>query len=299
MAPFLDDGSVLQQKKTWVAADYRFQRSLVCDIEGIFRSCYVLPVLDGFLRTCREAEKTVVMVIGIFVNLINIAEVAVIGKFKMWRNQEEGIAFIVNHFLGNVFSRLGISYAEVVDWRYVTFFGLNRLAVDEGPGRVGIVVYRKLLPLSVLLQDEGGIKLGLLGSFRYLHALGDVDTYMIRTEVELRKIPQTPDTHHDGEEEGVVDHHPLGLSRDESLHLQRLSPKQDGEYQEDDVLDECLHIGEHYGITEASAILYWVCDNDPQGNQRHHAHHGKGDLAHQSPSDGEEEEDTDGKLCSG
>ena len=122
---------------------------------------------------------------------------------------------------------------------------------------------------------------------------------MIRTEVELRKIPQTPDTHHDGEEEGVVDHHPLGLSRDESLHLQRLSPKQDGEYQEDDVLDECLHIGEHYGITEASAILYWVCDNDPQGNQRHHAHHGKGDLAHQSPSDGEEEEDTDGKLCSG
>ena len=47
-------------------------------------------------------------------------------------------------------------------------------------------------------------------------------------------------------------------SRDESLHLQRLSPDQNGEYQEDDVFDECLHIGEHYGITEASAILYWA-----------------------------------------
>ena len=57
------------------------------------------------------------------------AEVAVIGKFQMWRNQEEGVAFIVNHFLGNVFSSLGISYAEVVYWRYVTFFGLNRLAL--------------------------------------------------------------------------------------------------------------------------------------------------------------------------
>ena len=91
MAPFLDDGSVLQQKKNWIAADYRFQRRLVCDIEGIFRSCYVLPVLDGFLRTCREAEKTVVMVVGIFVNLIDIAEVAVIGKFKISRNNEEGI----------------------------------------------------------------------------------------------------------------------------------------------------------------------------------------------------------------
>ena len=41
---------------------------------------------------------------------------------QMWRNQEEGVAFIVNYFLGNVFSRLGISYAEVVYWRYVTFF---------------------------------------------------------------------------------------------------------------------------------------------------------------------------------
>jgi hypothetical protein len=92
---------------------------------GNFRSCYVLPVLDGFLRTCREAEKTVAMVVGIFVNLIDIAEVAVIGKFQMWRNQEEGVAFIVNHFLGDVFSRLGISYAEVVYWRYVSFFGLS------------------------------------------------------------------------------------------------------------------------------------------------------------------------------
>ena len=225
MAPFLDDGSVLQQKKTWVAADYRLQRSLVCDIEGIFRSCYVLPVLDGFLRTCREAEKTVAMVVGIFVNLIDIAEVAVIGKFQMWRNQEEGVAFIVNHFLGDVFSRLGICYAEVVDGRYVTFFGLNRLAVDEGPGGVGIVVYRKLLPFAVLLQDEGGIKLGLLGSLRNLHALGDVDTYMIRTEVELRQIPQTPDAHHDGEEEGVVDGNPLGWFGYQLWHFQRFLPE--------------------------------------------------------------------------
>ena len=225
MAPFLDDGSVLQQKKTWVAADYRLQRSLVCDIEGIFCSSYVLPVLDGFLRTSRKAEKPVAMVVGIFVNLIDIAEVAVVGKFKMWRNQEEGVAFIVNYFLGDVFSRLGISYAEVVDWRYVTFFGLNRLAVDEGPGRVGIVVYRKLLPLSVLLQDEGGIKFGLLGSFRYLHALGDVDTYMIRTEVELRKIPQTPDAHHDREEKGVVDGNPLGWFRYQLWHFLRFLPE--------------------------------------------------------------------------
>ena len=36
---------------------------------------------------------------------------------------------------------------------------------------------------------------------------------MIRAEVELWQIPQTPDAHHDGEEEGVVDHHPLCLPR--------------------------------------------------------------------------------------
>ena len=299
MAPFLDDGAVFQQQQSRIAAYHGLQRCLVCDIEGIFCSRDVLPVPDGFLRTCREAEEGISMVVGVFVYLVDASEVAVIGKVEMWRDEQEGVALAVNHFLGDIFARLRILYAEVVDRGHVAFFCLHRLAVDEGPGRVWIIVYRKLLPLAVLLQNEGGIKLRLLGSLRNLHTLGDVGTDVIRAEVELRQIPQAPDAHHDGEEEGVVDHYPLCLFRDEPRHLQRLSPKQDGENQEDDVLDECLHIGEHYGVTEASAILYWVCDDDPECNQRHHAHHGKGDFAHQSPSDGEEEEDTDGKLSSG
>ena len=106
------------------------------------------------------------MVGGILVYFIDASEVAVIGKVEMWRDEQEGVALAVNHFLRDVFARLHIFYAEVVDRRHVAFFGLHRLAVDEGPGRVGIVVYRKLLPFAVLLQDEGGVKLRLLGSLR-------------------------------------------------------------------------------------------------------------------------------------
>ena len=72
------------------------------------------------------------MVVGVFVYLVDASEVAVIGKVEMWRDEQEGVALAVNHFLGDIFARLRILYAEVVDRGHVAFFCLHRLAVDEG-----------------------------------------------------------------------------------------------------------------------------------------------------------------------
>mgnify|MGYP007107558552 CR=1 FL=1 len=75
----------------------------------------VLPVLDGFVAACREAEEAVAMVVGILVYLVDIAKVAVIGKLQMGRYQKECISLVVYHLLCDVLSSLGVFYAEVVD----------------------------------------------------------------------------------------------------------------------------------------------------------------------------------------
>ncbi len=143
-------------------------------------------MLDGLLRACREADELVAMVVGIFVYLVDVAEVAVIGKLQVWRYEQEGVTLVVKHVLRDVLACLRVLDAEVVDRWHISLFCLHSLAVDELPGGVGVVVYRKLLSLSVLLQDEGGVKLGLFGSLRNLHSLGDVRTDVVWAEIKLR-----------------------------------------------------------------------------------------------------------------
>ena len=129
------------------------------------------------------------MVLGVFVNLVDIAEVGVICLLQYGRDQEEGITLVIQHLLRDVFSLSGILDAEVVDRGNVAFFRLNRLRVDECPGGVGIVVYRKLLLLSILGKDKGGLKLGLLGSLWYLHPFLNVGSDMVWSEVEEWQTP--------------------------------------------------------------------------------------------------------------
>lgn len=62
MAPFADNGNtILEQQESWITADDGLQRSLIGQVEGIFCSCDVAPMLDTRLVACRQTDKWVVM----------------------------------------------------------------------------------------------------------------------------------------------------------------------------------------------------------------------------------------------
>src|SRR5574344_1556247 len=106
----------------------------------------------------------------------------------MRRYQQKGISFVVKYLICYVFAVIGLLYREVVDGRYISLGCLNCLAVDEFPCRIGIILCRKFLTLSVLLQYESGFKLRLFRIGWNFHAFLDVRSDMIGPEIKQRQI---------------------------------------------------------------------------------------------------------------
>ena len=100
----------------------------------------------------------------------------------------------MENFLCDIFPVLNIFYAEIMDRRYVTFFGLYGLGIDKLPCGVRIVINGKFFLFAILLQDEGCFKLRLLSTFWYFHAFLDVCTDVVWAEIKERQTPETPNT---------------------------------------------------------------------------------------------------------
>ena len=184
MAPLSYYHSVLEEEQSRIASYDCLERPFVCGAEGIFGSRHVYPTLYVLLRTCREAIEGHLIVRGILVYLVYVAEVRVVGIAEMRRYKQEGVALMTEHCLRDVLSRAVERYGEVVDGRLISCLCLHGLRVDELPCRVRIVLKHEFLRLSVLLHDECGDKLRLFCSLRYLHTFLYVRAHTIGTEVE-------------------------------------------------------------------------------------------------------------------
>ena len=75
MAPLSYYHSVLEEEQSGIASYDSLERTFVGGAEGIFGSRHVYPTLDVLLRTCREAIEGHLIVRGIFVYLVYVAEV--------------------------------------------------------------------------------------------------------------------------------------------------------------------------------------------------------------------------------
>ena len=151
MTPLPDDGPVFDQHQSGIASDDGLQRRFVCLAERILSPRQVHPPSDGLLRACRQAIEWYLLFLGIFIQLVNLTEIAVVCMFQMGRDQQEGISFLRQHLLCDVFPCLVQLDREVVDWRYISLLCLNGLAIYKLPGRVRVVFKRELFLHPVFL----------------------------------------------------------------------------------------------------------------------------------------------------
>ena len=216
----------------------------------------------------------------------------------MWRYQQECVAAAAEHAVGKVFASVGGLYEEVVYRRHISLGYLHGLAVDECPCRVGIVLERKLLALSVLLKYERCLKLRTLCPLGYLHALLYVGAYVIGAEVELRQGVEAPGAREQDEDNGVGYHYPLVGAADEAGHHQRLYTQHDGCRQQNNVLIESLPVGKDYGVAETSAVFYRVGNGEPQRQRSHYGHEQQHESRHEAAVYGKKNEHAEAELKS-
>ena len=179
---------------------------------------------------------------------------------------------MTEHSLRDVLSRAVERYGEVVDGRLISCLCLHGLRVDKLPCGVRIVLQCEFLRLSVLLHDEGGDKLRLFCSLRYLHTFLYVRAHTIGTEVECGEGIEAIEACEHDVDDRIVQHYPLVALRYEPLHVLAPPCHNYGTDEQHDVLRQCLAIGKLYGIAEASAVFHRVGGVNPY-RQRCHKHH--------------------------
>ena len=211
MAPFVDDGSLVEQYQPRIAADDGLQCRAVRRIERIFRTGDVPPVLHGLVSTGCETVETVSVLLGVFVDGIDFAEVTVVGTLQHGGDEQEGISVPGQYAVRQVVAGLLVGDGEVVDGRLVALLQDFLMGVLEHPCRVVIrvVILRELLGNAVLLADEGGLVDSLLRPFRYLHSLLDVLADVIGAEVEDGKVVEAQQGGRKDEGDGEVEGYPL------------------------------------------------------------------------------------------
>ena len=85
VTPFPYYGAVLQEQEPRVASYNGLKRGLVGHEELVFGTGDVFPVLNVFLRGSGEAVERNALLLTILVYLVDVAEVGVVGVFKVWR----------------------------------------------------------------------------------------------------------------------------------------------------------------------------------------------------------------------
>mgnify|MGYP006877993708 FL=1 len=299
VAPLVDDHAVAQQQQPGVAPYDGLERCPVGDVERVFCASDVAPVGYGLVLACRQGDEAVVVVLRVFVDAVDLAEIGGVGQFEVGGHEDESVALVGQHLLREVIVGCGICDGEIVDGGLVALLHLHGLAVDEGPGGVGVVVERKLLAHAALLQDECCLKLRLLGSCGDLHSLADVGSDMVGAEVEGRQIPKAQGRGDEDEEQRVVDDDPLVGLRDEAHHAERFPRHNRSHGEQQEVLQQRLAVGEVDGVAEASAVLDGLPAPKPHRDGGHDGHEGYDHAAHLSPSDGKEQEDAEAELHGG
>ena len=199
----------MKEQQSWVAADDGLQRRPISGAEWILRSCQVAPPLNGGCSAGGQTIECISVVLTVFIDLVYLPEVAVAGILKGGGDEQEGIACVADHLFGNVLPIVYPRDGEIMDGRLVSLADLHRLAVDERPGGVGIVLKGERAPLAVFLKDELCLKLRLGSRIGQFHACTDVGSLMVGTEVEQRSVVETPQTDGDYEQQCVVDDDPL------------------------------------------------------------------------------------------
>ena len=237
MAPLAQDSTVLDEHQTGVAAYHRLECGAVGEQEGIFRARDVFPVLDVLITRCRQTVEGNMLVDAILIELVDGAEVAIIGSAQVGGDEQEGISAAVEDAVGEVVACARL-YREVVDWWHIALGSLHGLRVDERPGGVGIVVKGELFLHAILFKDESCLELGLRRTGRNLHTFLDVHADMIGTEVKDRQLIEAVGACGEDEDDGVVDGYPLVGLRDKPIHAERFPPQQHSTCREYDVLQQ-------------------------------------------------------------
>ena len=223
MTPFADYRSVFQQQHSGIASDDGFECDSVGRIERIFGSRYVTPMVDASLVARRKSEETVSVVLGVFIDIVNRAEIRVVGIFEIRRDEQERVAVPAQNAVSEVVSRLIVYDGKIMNRRFVAFLYLDGVGAYVFPCAVvvGVVFLIKLALHTVFLQNERRLEFRLLGSFGYLHALLDVDADMIRAEIELRQVIETPHGGNKNKENSEINGYPLVRFRNKTNHFQR------------------------------------------------------------------------------
>lgn len=74
---------MVQEHQSGVASYHRLQGCGIGSVEGIFRSCDVLPFGDVLVRTCRETDEPIAIVLCKLVYLVYSAEVGIVGVSRV------------------------------------------------------------------------------------------------------------------------------------------------------------------------------------------------------------------------
>ena len=102
MAPFSDNFSIVKQHQTRIRANHRLERGFVGGAERIFRARHLNPTLDGLFRARREAVERDAVLLRVFVNQVDFAEIRVVGLFQMRRNEQNRVVRVAENLVGEV-----------------------------------------------------------------------------------------------------------------------------------------------------------------------------------------------------
>ena len=118
MPPLANHRTVFQQQQSRIAPYYGLERRLVRVIERILSPCHILPARNGGIATCRKAIELIMILYGIFIDHVYVAEVGIISLFQMRRDEQEGISLVYR--FREIIARLHIRDCEIVDRRHIS-----------------------------------------------------------------------------------------------------------------------------------------------------------------------------------
>ena len=107
MTPFPDNFSIVKQHQAGVRANHRLERGFVGSAERIFRARHLNPSADGLFGARREAVERDAVLLCVFVNQVDFAEIRVVGLFQMRRNEEESVVRVAENLVGEVVADIG------------------------------------------------------------------------------------------------------------------------------------------------------------------------------------------------
>ena len=294
--PFANHYAIFQQNQSRVASHHGLQHRHVGMAEGIFGSCQLLPHPDAPFAACRKTIEGHSLLVGVFVDLVDEIQSSVIRIFQPWCRQQKGVALAPQYQLRHVLVVVAPCDAQITYLRFVSPACLHRLAVHKGPGGVGIIVQRELFSHAILLQDEGGLKLRLLGPLGYLHLFQYVGPRMIGSKIEQRQIIQSHTRYRQHKHHRIVDYYPLTADADESRHPCGHGTQCNGARQQCNVLPQGLSVCQFHRIAEASAVAHGVGYHQPHRYGRHHHHEEQCQPCGEATPDGKQQAHPEAKL---